>query len=741
MRISIVLLLTSVIGWGQAGKSAYMARCAGCHGEDGSGGGHGPGILLVRAPKATTRALMAEVIRNGIPGGGMPAFPLPVEELEAIADYTWGLKGARGEATVTGDAAAGGKLFAAKCVGCHMVRGAGGVLGPDLSTVGRDRTVAQLREALRGGKGESTTITLRDGRVVRGIVKNWSPFETQVLGVAGQLYLLRREQIASAVDGRPLMAAVKEGAEDLVAYLSTLREAPGVALGAALGTGVSFDAVARPRAGEWPSYNGTLDGNRFSPLTQIDRGNVGGMAPRWMFTLTGAPAGLQTTPVVVDGVMYVTSVNEAYALDAGTGREIWHFKRPRTKGLAGDAASGINRGVAVRGDRVFLVTDHAHLLALHRSTGQVIWDVEMADYRQNYGATGAPLVVNDLVISGISGGDEGVRGFLDAYKASTGERVWRFWTIPARGDKEAETWKGRALEHGCGTTWLTGTYDAAAGVLYWPTGNPCPDYNGDERVGDNLYTDSVVALDAATGKLRWHYQFTPHDVHDWDATEPPVLVDLEGKKLLVQANRNGFFYVLDRATGKLLRAEPFVKKLTWASGIGVDGRPVLLPGSEPTEAGQMTCPSVAGAANWTSTAFDGTSGLYYFFASEACTIYSKNGEWWEAGKSFYGGGTKRVPGEAKFLKAVDVRTGKLAFEIPRIGGGILGSGLLATAGGLLFYGDGRGAFVAADSASGKLLWHFNTGQNWRAGPMTYLADGKQFVAIAAGNTIISFATR
>ena len=359
------------------------------------------------------------------------------------------------------------------------------------------------------------------------------------------------------------------------------------------------------------------------------------------------------------------------------------------------------------------------------------------------GATGAPLVVNDLVISGISGGDEGARGFLDAYKASTGERVWRFWTIPARGEPGAETWVGRALEHGCGTTWLTGTFDTETGLLYWPTGNPCPDYNGDERKGDNLYTDSVVALDPATGKRRWHYQFTPHDVHDWDATEPPVLVNAGDRKLLLQANRNGFFYVLDRVTGKVSLAEPFVKKLTWASGIGADGRPVLLPGNEPTAEGQRTCPSVAGAANWTSTAFSPKTGWYYFFAHESCTIYSKNDEWWEAGKSFYGGGTRRAAGDggAKFLKAVDIRTGKAAWEIPNIGGGILGSGLLVTAGGLVFYGDGRGAFVAADSSTGKLLWHFNTGQNWRAGPMTYLADGVQHVAIAAGSTIVSFALR
>jgi len=449
---------------------------------------------------------------------------------------------------------------------------------------------------------------------------------------------------------------------------------------------------------------------------------------------------------VADGVMYVTSVNEAYALDARVGREIWHWSRPRTPGLAGDAASGINRGVAVLGDRVFLVTDNAHLLALHRLTGQLLWEAQMADSRQNYGSTSAPLVVNDLVIAGVSGGDEGVRGFLDAYKAATGEHAWRFWTVPAPGEPGSETWSGRAIEHGCASTWLTGSYDPEARLLYWPTGNPCPDYNGDERKGDNLYSSSVVALDPETGKLRWFYQFTPHDLHDWDATEPLVLVDVPFggamRKLMLQANRNGFFYVLDRLTGKVLLAEPFVRKITWASGIGADGRPKLLPGNDPSVEGQRVCPAVAGAANWPSAAFSPATGLFYFFAEESCNIYSKNDQWWEAGKSFYGGGTRRSPGDdggGKFLKAVDIRTGKAAWEIAAVGGGILGSGLMATAGGLVFYGDGSGAFVAADAKTGKLLWHFNTGQTWKAGPMTYLADGNQYVAVAAGSAIVAFA--
>jgi alcohol dehydrogenase (cytochrome c) len=510
-------------------------------------------------------------------------------------------------------------------------------------------------------------------------------------------------------------------------------------------TSVPFEDIARPKPGTWPTYDGNQSGNRFSPLAQINTSNVAHLAPKWMFTIAGAPRALQGTPVVVDGVMYVTSVNEAYGLDARSGREIWHYSRPRTKDLAGDAASGINRGVAVLGDKVFMVTDNAHLIALRRETGTLLWDVEMADSHQNYGATGAPLVVNDLVISGVSGGDEGIRGFVDAYRASTGAHVWRFWTVPARGEPGSETWIGRAIEHGCAATWLTGTYDPDARLLYWPTGNPCPDYNGDERKGDNLYSASVVALDPETGTLKWHYQFTPHDLHDWDANEPPVLVDAQfrgqPRKLLVQGNRNGFFYVLDRLTGKVLVAEPFVKNLTWASGIGPDGRPKLLPDNDPIAEGRRVCPAVAGAANWTSTAFSPTTQLFYLFADESCSVYTKNDKWWEPGKSFYGGTTRRAPGgaaNAKSLKAIDIQTGKTAWEIPAVGSGILGSGLIATAGGLVFYGDGSGAFVAADAKNGTPLWHFNANQNWKAGPMTYTVDGQQYIGVAAGSTILAF---
>jgi alcohol dehydrogenase (cytochrome c) len=594
------------------------------------------------------------------------------------------------------------------------------------------------------------SVRLRDGRTIRGLAKYEDPFDLGLQSVEGKFHSISKSQVGEITREKSLMPKLEASAEEhrnLLAYLTRLAIDPSAASTftstAPLGEGTKFADIARPKPGEWPTYHGHLSGNRHSPLDQISVSNISQLAPKWVFPVpTGAQRALQVTPIVVDGVMYITSVNEAWAVDARTGRQIWRYSRPRTKGVIGDAGGGINRGAAVLGDRIFMVTDHAHVIALHRLTGQLLWDAEMADYRQHYGSTSAPLIVNDLVIAGVSGGDEGIRGFLDAYKASTGERVWRFWSVPARGEPGSETWIGRALEHGCGATWLTGTYDPEARLLYWPTGNPCPDYNGDERKGDNLYTNSVVALDPDTGKLKWYFQFTPHDLHDWDATETPMLIDAEfrgrPRKLLVQGNRNGFFYVLDRITGKFLMAEPLVKNLTWASGIGPDGRPKLLPDNQPTAAGARTCPAVAGATNWPSTAFNPATGLFYLMAEESCNIYTKAPQTWEQGKSFYGGGTRRSGDlAAKFLRALDVQTGKIVWEIP-VEGGILQSGVMSTAGGLVFYGDGSGAFVAADAKAGKILWHFQTGQSWKAGPMSYAIDGKQYIGMTAGSTIMVF---
>ncbi len=642
-------------------------------------------------------------------------------------------------------------LFEAQCATCHGSDGRGAERGPDIVTSSGaatrpiEETARIIREGIPAGgmppsRLDADAITalarhvrsmaesarqprtfarvrlrLRGGRGLEGLVQNESNFDLQLLTAAGELATLARDEIADVVDlGRGTMP-------DLTPR----------------------DVANQPGPGDWPTYNGDPGGNRHSALRQITPATVAHMRLKWLFP-AGNARNLRTTPIVVGGVMYVTAPNEVFALDARTGRQIWHYSRPRTSGVIGDAGAGVNRGVALRGDRLYFVTDDARLVALHRANGQLLWDVVMADYRKHYGATAAPLVVGDLVISGVSGGDEGVRGFVAAFHASTGKEAWRFWSVPAPGEPGSETWKGKAIEYPCAATWLTGSYDAATNLLFWTTGNPCPDYNGSERVGDNLWSNSVVALDPGTGAMRWHYQFTPHDLHDWDAVQTVVVADaaFQGSRrsLLLQANRNGFFYVLDRTTGKLLRATPFVKKMNWASGIGPDGRPRLVAGAEPTVRGTTGCPSVVGATNWMSPAFSPETGLYYVMALERCSIFRKSAVWFEQGESFYGGATRNVPGEVgrKYLRAIDIQTGKVAWEYPQIGPSNSWGGVLSTASGLVFFGEDSGAFAAVEARTGKLLWHVPANTTWRGSPMTYLAGGQQFIAIAGGGSILAF---
>ena len=495
---------------------------------------------------------------------------------------------------------------------------------------------------------------------------------------------------------------------------------------------------------DWSSYNGSATSNRHSPIDQIDRNNVDQLTTEWFFPIYDMRM-VEGTPVVIAGVMYVTAANQVYALDAATGREIWRYSQPRTEGLVGDPAIGLNRGVAVREDLLFTVTDHAHVIALDRFTGELVWDAEMADYRDHYGAVAAPLVVDDLVIAGISAGDTGLRGFLDAYHAATGERAWRFWTIPAPGEPGSETWGDPdVLRRGCGATWLTGSYDAELDLLYWPTGNPCPDLNGERRPGDNLYTNSVVALTPRTGALEWYFQFTPHDHHDWEAQEPLLLIDEEfqgrPRKLLIQGNRNGFFYVLDRTNGQFLLGEPFVNQ-TWAAGMDDSGRPIVLPGSDPTDAGSDVCPAIRGATNWWATSYHPGTKLFYLLAHESCMTYTKNDRDWQRGRSWLGGTVRLADGSPnqKFIRAIDIQTGRTVWSYAQTGKAQTYSGVLSTDGDLVFFGEDSGAFAALDAHSGTPLWHFQANQDWKASPMTYMVGGRQYVAIASGLGFWAFA--
>jgi len=472
-----------------------------------------------------------------------------------------------------------------------------------------------------------------------------------------------------------------------------------------------------PQPGDWLTYNGNLSANRYSELKQIDTANVGALRLHWIFTIPHF--GLEVTPLEAGGVMYVTGPNQVYAIDSLTGAEIWKYARPQTRDLVGDAALGTNRGAAIRDDRVFFVTDNAHLIALDRATGSLAWETAMPEEPQHYGGTLAPLVVKDTVIAGVSGADEGIRGFVACYKAGTGELIWRHWTVPRRGEPGSESWKGSEPVMGGGSTWLTGSYDAETETLFWPTGNPFPDSEDAERGGDNLYTDSILALNASNGALKWHYQFTPHDVRDRDATEPPVLVSAKyrGKerKLLLHADRNGFFYVLDRVTGELLLAKPFLRHVDWASGIGADGRPRV---KDPAG-----CPD--DAANWSSTAYSPVTRLYYLLALEEC-VGQKMGYPDQTGQ--------------RYLRAVNIETGEIIWEIAQPGAAKAKSwsGVLATAGGLVFYGKPNGGFDAVDERSGNTLWHFPTNVRMKASPMTFSVRGKQYVAVAAGPNILCF---
>jgi alcohol dehydrogenase (cytochrome c) len=507
---------------------------------------------------------------------------------------------------------------------------------------------------------------------------------------------------------------------------------------------VSAENLVAPLADNWLSYNGDYTGRRYSRLSQINVNNVRQLRAEWVFHSRTSDR-MEVTPVVVNGMMFVTSANDVFALDAQTGRTVWHYSRPISEGLIDDASRHLSRGVAIWQNRVYRETDNAHLLCLDARSGNLIWDVAYADWNSNYGATSAPLVVNDKVIVGTSGGDDGVRGFVAAYDAKTGKLAWRFWTIPAPGEFGSDSWPGDLYLHGGGTTWMPGTYDPELKTLFWTTSNPAPDFEGSVRPGDDLYTDCVLALDPEAGKLKWHFQFTPHDLFDYDATETPVLIDAaykgQPRKLLVQANRNGFVYVLDRTTGEFLSAVQFAEKMNWAKSIDANGRPIRTD-VKPTPNGTRVCPGYTGATNWFSPTYSESTHLFYFMALEQCQTYysAQEPQRFTPGKEFYSTGVKHIPGEdsRKILTGFNLEAGTFAWKYPQVGQAHSTAGTMSTAGGLLFFGDDSQSFEALDAHDGKSLWHFNTGQDISASPMTYAVGGRQYVTIAAGSDVFSF---
>ena len=509
-------------------------------------------------------------------------------------------------------------------------------------------------------------------------------------------------------------------------------------------SGVTYEDILNglSEPSKWLTYSGDYTGQRHSPLTMITPENVQDLVPIWTFqtgTMTRG-RGFETTPLVLDGVLYVTGSNNlAWALDARTGRPFWQYRRNLPDDLTYGSSAPVNRGFGILGDRLFMVTLDAHLLALDRRTGSVLWDIELADYRIGYAATLAPLVIDDKVIVGISGGEYPTRGFIDAYDPTTGDRIWRFYTVPSPGEFGSETWPDdpEVMARGGGGTWMTGSFDPELDLIYWGTGNPNPDYYGEKREGDNLFTNSIVAIEANTGILRWHYQFTPHDLHDWDSNHVPVLADLvldgELRKVVMVANRNGFFYMLDRVTGELLVGKPFTDT-TWAREIGSDGRPIVL-----NDGSKGCLPDPWGGTNFMPPSFNPDLGILFVTAREVCATFVPQEPEIIPGRTSFGGVVwiDRDQGYGA-LRAIDVRTGERQWEF-RYPSATM-AGVMTTASGLVFAGDHEGNFMAFEASTGRNLWHYQTGSRiWGAAAMTHVLDGRQHVLIPSGTTLVAFA--
>jgi alcohol dehydrogenase (cytochrome c) len=450
--------------------------------------------------------------------------------------------------------------------------------------------------------------------------------------------------------------------------------------------------------------------------------------------------GLRSSPIVYKGVMYVTNSNALYAIDARSGRLIWQYEDTKAK------KSGVNRGAAILGDSIYFTTSDNYLVALDRQTGSPLFSRRFADAATGTTSASAPLIVKDKILVGSAGGDSGMRGFIAALSPKTGDEIWRTFTIPAKGEPGSETWSGLHEWGGAGT-WLSGTFDPQSNTLFWTTGNPWPDYDGTPRLGEDLYTCSLIALDLDTGRMRWYFQFTPHDTHDWDAQSWPVLLEIPWqdkktgvtapRKVVVHANRNGFFYVLDRVTGEYLRATRLIDNLTWASGIDDKGRPVLIPGKEPTPEGNWVCPSVKGATNWMGQSYNPATGLLYILTLEECGLYTISSRTPVPMKNFAGGAATE-PGGQVVLRALDPKTGKRVWEYPMTGSARMWTGTVSTAGGVVFSGDDDGHLIVLEARTGRHLWHFYMGDLLTASPITYEVNGRQYVAIAAGSNIFSF---
>jgi alcohol dehydrogenase (cytochrome c) len=526
---------------------------------------------------------------------------------------------------------------------------------------------------------------------------------------------------------------------------------------ASLWAQVSFDRIlkADQEPQNWLNYSGTMASQRHSTLTQITPGNVKNLELQWVFQARSLEK-FEATPLVVDGILYtVQAPNDIVAMDAVTGRVFWSYSYLPSQ-AARPCCGRVNRGLAILGDTLFMGTIDAHLVAVDAKNGHVLWNTTVARPEAGYAITHAPLVIKDQVIVGTAGGEFGIRGFIAAYDAKTGKEAWRFYTIPGKGEPGNETWEGDSWMHGGASVWVTGSYDPALNLTYWGVGNAGPDFTGDDRKGDNLYSSSVVALDPDTGKLKWHFQFSPHDEFDYDATQVPVLTDMEwqgrSRKVMLWANRNGFFYVLDRTTGQFLLGKPFTK-VTWADGFDEKGRPLKVSAAMPTAEGTKVYPGVQGGTNWYSPSYSPKTGLFYIPVwDNYSTVFAKEPVKYVEGREFAGkmprGTIPFTPGAVSFRKeedgigfvrAIDPKTGEKKWEFKMAD--VTEAGILTTASDLLFSGGREGYFYALNARSGELLWRASLGSGIACGPMTYSVGGRQYVAVSAGSSLFVYALK
>jgi alcohol dehydrogenase (cytochrome c) len=606
------------------------------------------------------------------------------------------------------DRSAGARIFRERCTGCHGVDGSGGPVGPSLTRPQYKHGDSDLAiyQVLRNGI--SGTAMPRAGLPV-----------SELLQVTAHLRML---QAHSSEDNKPKAPrfAIHVNSERLRA--------------------------AETNPDEWLMYSGSYNGWRHTSLAEITPANVAQLRIRWIkqFDITGTI--IEATPLVIDGVIFmVAEAGHVVALDDKTGDVIWEYKRPVPPDLP-LIAGPVNRGLAVHGSTIFFGSLDGYLIAIDANDGKVIWQTLVGSPSDGYSITGAPLVVNGSVVVGVAGGDFGIRGFLAAYDVSTGQQQWKFETIPGPGEVGHETWENDAWRTGGGSTWNTGSYDPSTGLLYWGVGNPSPDFSGDVRPGDNLFTDSVIALRATTGKLVWYFQFTPHDEHDRDAAQTPVLVDLMindvVRKVICWPNRNGFYYVLDRITGEFLAGVPFVE-LDWAQGLTDAGRPILSNIAKVSTAGRRTKPGIDGATNWQNSAFDQRRGSIFVPAAENSSVFTKaptdrvtrgpNGR-------FEGSGWIQMQPATNQVLALDAATGRLKwkYKSPQPPSQWYHySGLLSTEGGLVFGASG-GICFALDADTGREVWRVSLGGNTKSAPISFVVDGHQVIAVAAGRALFVF---